>query len=164
MTASPRNSRRNAVEIARRQARVLEMREQGMTLREIAAELGVSHGLVYKDMERALAAIPVKSVEDYREKQRVELDQLRTVVLDVINRRHITVSTQTGRIARDSDGNEVLDDAPLLAAVDRLMKINEREAKLFGMDAKPEVQITGNLHYHVIREDSGQEDQRDGDG
>ena len=145
--AGQRDGRRNALAIERRRVRVVELRDEGMGFREIAAELGVSVALVHRDYEAALAKVPVKSVEQYREHQMIELAKLREIVQDVVDRRHQVVSD--GRPVFDEDG-PMLDDAPLLAAVDRLMKINDREAKLLGLDARPEVQVTGDLTYRIV--------------
>jgi hypothetical protein len=94
------------------------------------------------------------SVTAYRAEAHARLVQLREVVEDVIRRRHLVVSA-SGRIALDEDENPVEDDGVLLAAADRLLKIDEREAKLLGLDARPEVQITGTLAYEFVGFGSG---------
>jgi hypothetical protein len=38
-------------------------------------------------------------------------------------------------VVRGEDGEPVLDDAPVLAAIDRLLRIQERRARLLGLDA-----------------------------
>lgn len=143
----------------RRRARVLELRGEGKTFREIAAAMGISLGLVHGDFETALREIPAKSVEAYREHQAAELNKLRAIVQDVVERRHVIVSE--GRVVHDDDDEPLEDDGMVLAAIDRLMKINDREAKLFGLDARPEVQITGTLAYEVLGFGSGDK-QEDG--
>jgi hypothetical protein len=43
--------------------------------------------------------------------------------------------TQVGRLVRGPDGEPLRDHGPTLAAIDRLLKIMERRAKLVGLDA-----------------------------
>jgi hypothetical protein len=51
----------------------------------------------------------------------------------VLERNHVTVSH--GRIIRGENEEPLLDDGPVLTAIDRLLKIQERRAKLLGLDA-----------------------------
>lgn len=150
--ANVRETKRRELEIQRRRDRVIELRDEGRTFREIAAELGVSVALVHSDFKAAIAQIPVKSVETYREHQLQHLATERAIVEDVLARNHVTISD--GRVVYDEDG-VVIDDGPVLQAVDRLLKIHDREAKLLGLDARPEVQVTGNLSYKITGFDDG---------
>jgi hypothetical protein len=56
------------------------------------------------------------------------------------------------------DGAPLLDDAPVLAAVDRLLKVQERRAKLLGLDVpvKRQVEVDGGLRYEVVGVDLDQ--------
>jgi hypothetical protein len=130
-----------------RAQRVVELRAEGKTFEEISDELGVGIGTVHRDYQKTLAQIPALAVNELRERQGAELRMMRAVVEDVVQRRHMAI-TQAG-IVRDNDGKPVKDDGPLLAAIDRLVRIGEREAKLFGTDARPEIQITGTLAYEI---------------
>jgi hypothetical protein len=53
-------------------------------------------------------------------------------VWQVLQRTHVVVSQ--GRVVKDDNGVPIPDDAPVLAATDRLLKIQERRAKLLGLD------------------------------
>ena len=132
---------------AERAKRVVELRTVGKTFDEIADELDVSVGLVHRDYEKMLAQVPAPEVAALRAKQGAELTMMKAVVLDVVQRRHLAIN-QAG-VVRDDDGKPLKDDGPLLAAVDRLIRIGEREAKLYGTDARPEIQITGTLAYEI---------------
>jgi hypothetical protein len=48
------------------------------------------------------------------------------------------------------------DDAPVLAAVDRLLRIQERRAKLLGLDAPVRADVGGKLSYEIVGVDLGQ--------
>ena len=130
-----------------RAKRVVDLRAEGKTFEEIADELGVSIGLVHRDLERTLAHVADPNVAALRAKQGAELTMMKAVVLDVVQRRHLAIN-QAG-VVRDDEGKPLMDDGPLLAAVDRLIRIGEREAKLYGTDARPEIQITGTLAYEI---------------
>jgi hypothetical protein len=53
---------------------------------------------------------------------------------------HYEVSA-SGRVATDEDGRPLLDDKPKLAAIDRLLKIQDRRAKLLGLDSAQKVEV-----------------------
>lgn len=143
-----RNARPKSAEVTRRRKRVIELRDEGMTFREIAEELGVSVKLVHDDYKKTMAEIPVEAVETYRRHQQDELAMARAVVEDILAARHVTISA-TGQVVYE--GNDIVrDHGPILAAVDRLMKISDREAKLLGLDARPELTVTGNLTYEFV--------------
>jgi hypothetical protein len=75
------------------------------------------------------------------------LERLEAAALVVLERHHITVNN--GRIITLADGEPLLDDGPVLAAIDRLAKIedarlknNESLRRLFGLDAPTKVDAT----------------------
>lgn len=135
--------------IAVRSARVVELKNEGLTFREIADQLGVSLGTVWKDFDRALERVMEPNVNAYRADAHARLVKVREVVEDVINRRHLVVSA-SGRVAVDEDENPLEDDGVVLAAANQLIRIDEREAKLLGLDAKNELAVTGNLTYEFL--------------
>ena len=128
--------------IAERRTRVLAMRVQQRPYAEIAAELGVSEEVARKDYERAVetrrtdldanrdAAVAIETAK---------LDALEQAAWKVLKARHITV--QHGKIVRDEDDKPIEDDAPVLAAIDRLVKIAERRSRLKGYDAPTKVEV-----------------------
>lgn len=141
-------------EILRRRERVLELREEGMTFREISAEMGVSLGLVHKDFEASITRVLEPNVTAYRAEHTARLAKMRAVTQDILDRRHVVVSA-SGRLALDMEGEPIEDDSIVLAAMDRLHKIDEAERKLLGLDVRPEVQITGTLAYEITGLGSG---------
>ena len=57
------------------------------------------------------------------------------------NARHYVV-TQSGKIVLDPETDQpMLDDGPVLAAIDRLVKILDRVAKLRGLDAPQRLEV-----------------------
>lgn len=146
---NPDAARRDPARIEKRRARVMELREEGLTFREIADTLGVSASLIHKDFEACLRNVVEPAVESYRASQVARLAKMREIAQDVIDRRHLVVSA-SGRVAVDLDGEPIEDDSIVLSAIDRLVKIDEAERKLLGLDVKPEVEITGNLTYQIL--------------
>jgi predicted transcriptional regulator len=63
-------------EDARGDAEALHLRSQGYTYQRIADELGIAKSSAYERCQRALAAIPLEAVEEYRTIQREQLDRL----------------------------------------------------------------------------------------
>lgn len=157
-------------ETAERDARACELRSRGMSYRAIARELDyASMGGAYKAVQRALADIVREPAEDVRTLELERLDEMHRAVLAVLEREHVTVSQ--GKVVRrrvgdqldddgqpvlDADGKpvgvyeDVLDDAPVLQAVDRLLKIQERRARLLGLDAAQKLDVSGEVTYEVV--------------
>lgn len=121
------------LDTAHRDAEAARLRSRGMGYRAIAEQLGFFDGSgAHKAVQRALAAVRAEGAEEARQLQLQQLDYLATKALEVLERHHVTVSN--GRLI-NVDGEPLEDDGPVLAAIDRLLKIQERRAKLLGLDA-----------------------------
>lgn len=127
---------------AKRRAEAVAMRMSGATYDQIAEALGyASKAAAYVDISRALEASVAeqrRTVELYREEELQSLDVLLAEAWAILKRDHVTVSH--GRIIVDDEGNKLLDDGPTLQAIDRVLKIRERRAKLLGLDAPTKVE------------------------
>lgn len=120
---------------AQRDAQACAMRARNHTYQEISDALGYGdRANAYRAVQQALAAIPAEAVEELRRLHMARLDYLATQALAVLERDHLTIS-QGGKIVTDDEGRPILDDGPTLAALDRLLRIQERQAKLMGLDA-----------------------------
>jgi len=150
--------------IAERRTRVLAMRVEQRPYREIAIELGISEDVAEKDYQRAVEARRT-ALDANRDAavaiETAKLDALEQAAWQVLKAKHVTVSQgrivgrYTGRFLRDEEGEimrdglgkplmeveEIEDDAPVLAAIDRLVKIAERRARLRGLDAPTKVEV-----------------------
>ena len=132
---------------AERDAQIVELKRQDLSFQEIATALGISRAAAHRGFHRALPRITEPAASAYRAEHLARIELARSVVLDILAAKHITVSQ--GVIVR-IEGEPVEDDGPTLAAVDRLVKLDEREARLLGLDAKTEVNITGGVKYEVV--------------
>ena len=104
---------------AERKRNALELRLAGASYRDIADALQVSPATALQDCKEALADIPAQQADEMRTVELSRLDRLQRAVWP-----------------RAIKGD--------LQAVDRAIKIIDRRAKLFGLDAPQQVQITAN--------------------
>ncbi len=128
----PRPSYQRTLEGQEQRAEIIRLRRQRLPFAEIGRRLGITGqrcGQLYK---QALAEIPRQQVEEHRAEELQELEYLAKSALDVLHRRHVTISN--GRVV-SMDGKPISDDGPVLAAIDRLLKIQERKSRLLGLDA-----------------------------
>lgn len=147
MTDRDNTSRNNngrfmrTLEGAERDAKACEMKSRGATYQQISDTLGYgSRANAHRAVKSALAAIPIESAEELRRLQLDTLEYLAGHAARVLERQHLTI-TQSGRIVVDDDGQEVLDDGPILAAIDRILRIQDRKAKLMGLDAPVKTEV-----------------------
>lgn len=127
-------------ETAQRSAEAARLRSRGYTYQRIADELDYADPTgARRAVERALAAVVTESADELRALQLAQLDDLTLQALGVLERQHITVSH--GRIIRGDNDEPIEDDGPVLQAIDRLLRIQERRAKLLGLDAPSKVEV-----------------------
>lgn len=131
--------------VAARRAKLVAYRRMRRPYADIYEELGYnSVQAASKDFSRALEesiAAQHASVEVWREEQLLELDYLAEEAHRVLRARHYVIAPG-GRVVRDPETEEpLLDDGPVLAAIDRLVKILDRVAKLRGLDAPQRLEV-----------------------
>lgn len=154
------HNKRTEAETAELRARAYQLRLRGLTLRQAAAELGVSHQTVANWSKTEADETIAPLAAELRQQQLDRLSEMRQRALEVLERAHVTVShgrviregqpdiefdDETGEptaVIREGQGAPILDDGPVLAAMDRLLRIEERIAKLAGLDAPTRVDAT----------------------
>lgn len=151
-------------------AQAAALRARRKTYQQIADELGMaSKSSAYEAVQRALRDALSEPAEQARQMELDDLDRAQRHVLEVLERNHVTVSH--GRVVRrlidferddggeyllDEDGKrigiyeDVLDDGPILQAVDRLIKIGESRRKLLGLDAATKMDVSGTVTSRII--------------
>jgi hypothetical protein len=135
-------------ETARRDAEAARLRSKGWAYRRIAAEMGYeSHTSAMDAVQRALDAIREEPAQQVKQLELERLDAMYDAVMKVLDAKHFTVSQ--GRLI-NIDDEPLEDDAPVLAAVDRLLKIQARRAALLGLDAPQRVEQGGKLTYEIV--------------
>lgn len=132
------------VNIALRRAKLLQMRADGEKIDVIRDTLGYrSNGAVYQDIGRALAEYVGEPAAEVRAIEVLRLDELWRSAIKVLRTEHLTVSHGKVVTIKNEKGEErpLADDAPVLQSIDRLLKIQERRAKLLGLDAPTKVSV-----------------------
>jgi hypothetical protein len=145
VTTQPRDAQNRFTQTlkgAERDREACRLRSRRMTYQQISDHLSYGGAAnARRAVQRCLAAIPRDAAEDLIQLELDQLDMLTAAVLEVLEREHYTVSH--GRLVYlDEDAPPLSDDSPVLAAVDRLLKIQERRARLLGLDAPTKATVT----------------------
>jgi len=130
----------------------MALRIQHVTFAEIAAELGIPQSTARTDYERALAertAETERLAAHIRGAELAKLDVMEAAAWKVLRARHVTVSH--GKLILGEDGTPLLDDGPVLQAIDRLVRIAERRSRLLGLDApvRTKIEVTDALDAEI---------------
>lgn len=137
--------------VAQRRARAIELKNRGLSWQQVAEQLAPDYNDTDGSPSAAFACVDVTralkqankelsmGLEEYREAARMRLDGLRRQVFAVLARPHYVL--HQGQFVIDENGDKVRDDGPILAAVDRLLRIEERQAKIDGTDASERLTI-----------------------
>lgn len=135
----PTHQRANRARVGEQAARAYELRLTGMTLAAIAKEMGLSVGTVHARIEAHLAGHVDPLADEYRRVELDRLDDLQRRAYEVLDAKHLVA--QNGKVV-EHEGAPLRDHAPVLAAIDRLVRISERRAKLLGLDMPAKVSAT----------------------
>jgi hypothetical protein len=127
-------------DVAERDNKAMRMRANGKTWQQIADALGYgSRSAAQTQVQRAYANRAKPDVEALREAMSDQLEELVNRVAKVMDTEHLKVNA--GQVVFDPlTGNLMKDDAPVLAAADRWLKVLERFARLHGLDAPQKIQ------------------------
>lgn len=139
-----------SLELAELDLKVAELVKQGVSFRQIGAQLGISKSYAYLCFKRVKARIDdeiAALAQEYLREHLAECAADRHAVLEVLHAEHVVVSN--GQVVR-LDGQPLEDSGPVLAAVDRLLKIRDQEAGYLGLKAKTEVDVSGGVTYQLI--------------
>lgn len=143
-------------DVAARRADVLRLRIQHRPYAEIAAELGISASTARTDYQRGLEAYVAEqraSAATARERELAKLDALELEAWKVLTARHLSVSNGQVVTVEQADGSveQLLDDGPVLAAMDRLLKVATRRARLLGLDAPVKVEVSDAVDQAIMK-------------
>lgn len=120
-------------------AEACRLRARSLSYKEIARQLGFHDGVAARRaVERAMAQIVQEPAAEVLQLELMKLDEWEQAAREVLERQHVTVSH--GQVVYH-DGRPVVDDAAVLQAIDRLLKVQERRAKLLGLDAPKRVEV-----------------------
>lgn len=121
----------------RRDAEAAKLRVRAWDYQAIADELGLaSPGAAHDAVRRALSESVREPTEQARDIAAAHLDQLALEAWRLVRTRHVAVSA--GRVV-EHGGEPVSDAKPVTDALRILVQIEERRAKLLGLDAPRQV-------------------------
>jgi hypothetical protein len=127
------------------EGRIVELRSMGATFEAIASEVGLrDRGAAQRAWERSMRRGPKRIVELERERMLGELDNQLVRLHRERQKPHYVVTMggpRAGTLAKDEEGNKILDVSATLAIEASIMRNMERRAKLLGTDAAPRVRI-----------------------
>lgn len=132
-----------APETIERDAEAFRMKSRGATYAEIAIALGFTDAThACKAMKRHLDRTISPSIEEYRAIQAEQLEHLYREGMRVMETAHLRVSG--GKVVYLADRvtgqeKELHDDTPVLRAIETLIRVMDRKAKLLGLDAPQKV-------------------------
>lgn len=112
----------------------------GTTQEEIAERHGLSQPQVSDIINQARAAVPAEDAVKAKQEHLEVMRTLAQVAGDLVDM-PLPPAYSNGRPVVDENGQYVRDLGPRLAALDRQVKINERVAKVLGLDAPVQADI-----------------------
>lgn len=146
--------------MAERDQKVVALKRQDLSFQQIADHLGISKAGAIRSFQRAKRRVDAASAADYaayRDEQLASIAAMREVCDEIIAARHVSISN--GHVVseitgHDEDGNPIYgdpyeDDAPVLAAIDRRIKLDDQEAKLLGLYAPVKQTVDATVNYTV---------------
>jgi hypothetical protein len=137
--------RRRSLETMEKDAQAADLYRRGLTYRQISAQMGwASPNASVQSVRRAAkdAARDSLATAEALQMMLARQQDYRRAAYRVLAAKHYVV-TQAGGLAHGPDRQPLVDDGPVLAALDRLVKIDDAEAKLLGLyaPAKSRVEI-----------------------
>lgn len=149
------------LDTAKRNAQACELKSKGWSYRRIADHFNIDVHTAYDAVQNALKDTLQEPADNLRtlmlerlDAELVRLNDLEEAARAVLERHHVTVSN--GQVVR-LDGEPILDDAPVLAAIDRLLKIDEQRRKndesrrkLLGLDQPAKVEHSGGVKFEIV--------------
>lgn len=153
-----------SIEQARRRAEMMRLRCEGLTLEEIADHMGITSKTVQRVISNALTAMVKGPAEELRALEVARVEELLAHAIETVRAFHpliangkvvyVPVLDDNGETVCDPATGEVLttvieDKAPKLASIATCVRLLERRAKLLGLDAPAQQELT------VVTEEAG---------
>jgi hypothetical protein len=152
MTRKTPGGDERALSTTERDRTAAQLREDGHSWLAIAEKLGyASAGHAYNAVRKLLDRIPVEAISSLRATESARMEAARLAALEILRRRHVAISN--GQLVfEDKDGRlrPIEDDAPALKALEVIVKISERMARLNGLDAPQQVELSGTVNWTLV--------------
>jgi hypothetical protein len=130
---------------ARRRAQVVQMRLAGASFEEIGQQLGVTDSRAHQLWTDALDRTAKEPADRWRALELQRLDQLQAAATAVLHATHHVI--HSAKVVVDDQSRPYVDHGPVLAAVNTLVRVMERRARVLGLDAPARVdaKVDGTL-------------------
>lgn len=127
-------------------------RSLGRSYRAIAADLDISVSACHAAVRRAFKDIAEPEAGPARAAELATLEAARDAALEVLGRRHITVSNGRVITLADDTGREVPlpDDGPILQAAQTVARVSATIHDLMGWKSASKVQLSGEVTYQLV--------------
>lgn len=126
-------------DVADRDRDAMVMRAKGKSYRQIAELLGYGSASHAKtQIERYYKSVAQPDVIAYRAEMDARLDELYAAVMGVFQATHLKV-VAGGVVFDPNTGGLLEDSAPKIQAANTLLRVMERQANLYGLDAPSKV-------------------------
>lgn len=136
---------------AERKAKAWELRSMGLREQDIADQIGVAQSTVSTYVTEAFAELKERglaSAEEWRALELEKLDRQQRHLERIMARNHVAYANN-GKIIMDVDekGNpyKLIDDGPVMQAIEGLRKNSESRRKLLGLDQPTKIEQSGSL-------------------
>ena len=120
-----------------------ELRSASLTYPQIAKKLGVSVSTAHERVTRGLQAVPTEDVIEAKRLELDKLDNLERGLLVVFYQRQPRIDH--GRVIFDVDSKgqkvRVIDYGPVVQAAAGLLRVQERRARLLGLDEPAKLRV-----------------------
>jgi len=113
----------------------------GLTQLSIARKYGLSQQRVGQIIASARADIPQKTVEELKAEHLEFLRHSHKIMAQHVNEA-LAPAYSNGKMMVDENGYPIRDAATRLAAMDRMLKIEDRMSKMLGLDAPLKADVT----------------------
>ena len=113
-----------------------------MTYREIGEHFGVNESSAYQMVQRAIADIPRESTEELVQLELMKLDRIERKAADIMEAFHPVVTMK-------GDVLNLPDNAPVVQAMNTLLKVADRRARLLGLNAPTRTELTSTVSISI---------------
>lgn len=130
--------------VLERDAMMYELRKRGMTYEQIGKAMKVSTKTAHNGVKRMTERILKRMTDDYAGQAALDLERLDSMlnsIWDLTRRRQI-----------ETPDGETVEIPPSMDAIDRVLRIMDRRAKLLGLDAAKLVEVNVSQQVQITAE------------
>jgi hypothetical protein len=134
--------RSRALATRERDAHAVELRRRGLTYGQIAKELGFrAQSGAFDAVRRGIRDTYREDTEGATSLELERLDEMARTLYRVLATRHYAVSKDGTVVVNPVTKEPLVDDGPVLEAVEGLRKVSESRRKLLGLDAPTRTRV-----------------------